>query len=600
MPGANCSIFGFSTSRSKTVIGIFKVPLPTTDFNKKWRQEFIAIISKDRVVDASLKRQFETNTLHICERHFREEQSYFYPTRKALKEGVHPTLNLPVKSITSPLVSRSAVAVEKRELHNNFDNGLSSLPVVYPDFKQRIFKLKLPESWGIVITDSLVTISCLSPEYILPKFDFFIESSLRFPVRAYGWLLMDCHDLYKKHTRSFKHYFLNFVKEHDQYVFCPGLEKLTMKSENICKHVIPKKFSIISSVSTQPQQRFHQTEIVRSMHCSLLASSQTSCSSCASYCKKISYEHNRKDYRLNQPAKLNAPIKFTLPERLKLTIQQHRLECKQLRERTDEMQRSITEKSQPVYSELGKDFVKIFSERKEDVLPFMKLFWEEQQKYSSASNSKSVGYHPQIIKFCLSLAAKSSSTHADIRYDKSSGSGILVLPSLRTLRDYKNYIRPLRGFNNVVVEDLRKKTMLFSDIERYACILLDVMKIQVDFVWDKHTGELIGFVDLGDTTINYATLSNFQELATHVLIFLIKSIVNPLSYSFATFGTTGATSFHIFPLFWEAVNSVERINLKVISTTYDGASPNRKFVRMHQPLGDSDKDVVCQNDEYLQ
>ena len=75
--------------------------------------------------------------------------------------------------------------------------------------------------------------------------------------------------------------------------FCPGLEKLTMKSENICKHVIPKKFSIISYMSTQPQQRFHQTEIVRSMHCSLLASSQTSCSSCASYCKKIIYEHNR-------------------------------------------------------------------------------------------------------------------------------------------------------------------------------------------------------------------------------------------------------------------------------------------------------------------
>ena len=172
-------------------------------------------------------------------------------------------------------------------------------------------------------TDSLVTISCLSLEYILPNLEIFIESSLRFTVRVDGWLLMDDHDLYKKHTRSFSNITLsNFVKELDQYVFCPGLEKLTMKSENICKHVIPKKFPIISSVSTQPQERFHQTEIVGSMHCSLLASSQTSCSSCASYCKKISNEHNRKGYRLNQPAKLNAPIKFTSPERLKLTIQQ--------------------------------------------------------------------------------------------------------------------------------------------------------------------------------------------------------------------------------------------------------------------------------------
>ena len=96
----------------------------------------------------------------------------------------------------------------------------------------------------------------------------------------------------------------------------------------------------------------------------------------------------------------------------------------------------LLKKSQPIDSE---DFVKIFSECKEDVPPFMKLFWEEQQKYLSASNTKSVRYHPQIIKFCLSLAAKSSSTYSDMRYDKSSGSGILVLP-----RAYKNYIHPQR------------------------------------------------------------------------------------------------------------------------------------------------------------
>ena len=55
------------------------------------------------------------------------------------------------------------------------------------------------------------------------------------------------------------------------------------------------------------------------------------------------------------------------------------------------------------------------------------------------------------------------------------------------------------------------------------------MKIQEGLVWDKHTGELLGFVDLGDLKLNYATV-----LATHILVFLVKSVVNPLSYSFAT------------------------------------------------------------------
>ena len=34
-----------------------------------------------------------------------------------------------------------------------------------------------------------------------------------------------------------------------------------------------------------------------------------------------------------------------------------------------------------------------------------------------------------------------------------TGNGILLLPSLRTLRDYKNYIHPTRGFNHAVIND---------------------------------------------------------------------------------------------------------------------------------------------------
>ena len=83
------------------------------------------------------------------------------------------------------------------------------------------------------------------------------------------------------------------------------------------------------------------------------------------------------------------------------------------------------------------------------------------------------------------------------------------------------------------------------------------MKIQQDLVWDKHTGELIGFVELGDMKLNYATLRNVSVLATHIFVFLVESVVNPLSYRFATFATTGITSYQIFPLFWKAVNILE-------------------------------------------
>ena len=47
------------------------------------------------------------------------------------------------------------------------------------------------------------------------------------------------------------------------------------------------------------------------------------------------------------------------------------------------------------------------------------------------------------------------------------------------------------------------------------------------------------------------------------------------------------------PIFWKAVCYLENINLKVVSATADGASPNRKFFRMHKSLdGNSGKYVV--------
>ena len=52
------------------------------------------------------------------------------------------------------------------------------------------------------------------------------------------------------------------------------------------------------------------------------------------------------------------------------------------------------------------------------------------------------------------------------------------------------------------------------------------MKIQENLVWDKYNGELI--VVLGNNDVNYATLSKVTTVASHVLVFLIRSIANPL------------------------------------------------------------------------
>ena len=68
--------------------------------------------------------------------------------------------------------------------------------------------------------------------------------------------------------------------------------------------------------------------------------------------------------------------------------------------------------------ELSNDFSKILNSANDaDITPFMKLFWEQQKKLFSSS-SKGVRYHPMIIRFCLSLAAKSPSCYEELRNSK--------------------------------------------------------------------------------------------------------------------------------------------------------------------------------------
>ena len=56
------------------------------------------------------------------------------------------------------------------------------------------------------------------------------------------------------------------------------------------------------------------------------------------------------------------------------------------------------------------------------------------------------------------------------------------------------------------------------------------MKIKENLVWNKHSGDLIGYVDLGDNELNYATLKYAEQLASHVLVFLVVVLLILLNF----------------------------------------------------------------------
>ena len=124
---------------------------------------------------------------------------------------------------------------------------------------------------------------------------------------------------------------------------------------------------------------------------------------------------------------------------------------------------------------LHNDFIEILSENKHHLWT---CFGNNNKNCSY--NPIGLRYHPMIIRFCLSLASKSKSSYEELR-----NSSILVLPSSRTLRDYKNAIAPQTGFRKQIIDDLNKLTRDYFNIQ---CLLIDKMKIKSNLVFDKHSG----------------------------------------------------------------------------------------------------------------
>ena len=174
-----------------------------------------------------------------------------------------------------------------------------------------------------------------------------------------------------------------------------------------------------------------------------------------------------------KPSHPNAPLSKVSRECLIATVKTQRIENKEMKER---LQREINESGVKVDNELAEDFEKIMAANSNNVTPFMHLFWE-QQKQSATKKGTSNRYHPMIIRFCLSLASKSASAYYELR-----SSNFLTLPSRRTLRDYKNAVKPHAGFNPAVINDLIKTTNPLKGCQRNVVLSFDEMKIQENLV----------------------------------------------------------------------------------------------------------------------
>jgi len=128
------------------------------------------------------------------------------------------------------------------------------------------------------------------------------------------------------------------------------------------------------------------------------------------------------------------------------------------------------------------------------------------------------------------------------------------------------------------------------------------MKVKENLVYDKYTGDIVGFISLGDINDQLLELErdcqNGKEhppITKHVLVLMVRGIFFKLEFPYAHFGTENVTGDLLFPIIWEGIRQLEGIGLKVIFVTADGSSPNRKFFQMHAGVGDASPTFKTRN-----
>lgn len=105
-----------------------------------------------------------------------------------------------------------------------------------------------------------------------------------------------------------------------------------------------------------------------------------------------------------------------------------------------------------------------------------------------------------MIHWCLNLKMFSSAA-----YHLMHSSGFVTLPLERTLRDYSKFFQSKAGFQHEVNKQLMKEAKLdeCDGPQRHVVLVFDEMKINEDLVYNKNSGEVIGFVNMGNVNTSF-------------------------------------------------------------------------------------------------
>ena len=157
-------------------------------------------------------------------------------------------------------------------------------------------------------------------------------------------------------------------------------------------------------------------------------------------------------------------------------------------------------------------------------------------------------------------------------------SGCIHLPTQRTLRDYTHHVKASTGFSSdvdqMLVKAIKEKSSTDHERSKYVVLLIDEMHIREDLVYDRHSGELVGYANLGEINnhlIDFEQSIDGQaeaKFAKTMLVFMVRGMFNKLQFAYVQFPAIDLTGDLLYEPFWEAVGRIENCGIKVCNCNF--------------------------------
>ena len=318
------------------------------------------------------------------------------------------------------------------------------------------------------------------------------------------------------------------------------------------------------------------------------------CNSCSVYRRSLIVAARRSEKEKQVGASSNCRYDFNNKEELRNRLYNVQADRQTYKTRSEVIQARLKEAIEKESIPVSMEIEDLIKETLVNTTPDENVFtpgspqhflWTQQVEQAKKADARGMRWHPLMIRWCLAIRYKSPAAYRQLR-----NSGFLALPSESTLKKYEHFTKPTSGFNEDIIECLLREANMgeIQDFQRNVSLVYDEMKISAGLVYSKGNGKLRGFTESGDINDEVEAFHRKIEegdkarpLATYVNVFMVRGLFSKLSFAFGYFAGLGFTSAKLFPLVWKATEILESVGFYVRCFVSDGASPNRKFYKIH-------------------